>query len=293
MIVVGFDGSVHAQRALSWAAEQAELEGRPLAIVHAASAEDWLLGARLGYAGAEPPTLPDILASAQAVVDVAVAFVEGERPGLEVLGLARVGDPRNHLVELSDEAHLVVLGSHGRGAFASVLLGSVSVSVAKHARCPVVVVRPSREGVVTKGVLVGADGSPESLPVIEFAFRQASLRQLPLTVMHSSFDIAAASADDSAADSPDDLRVLLSESVAGLSEKFPDVPVTTELGYGLADECLTRRHRPRDLIVVGRRPATVLRKLTATSVSTSVLERAECPVAVVPEAEPPASSSAE
>ena len=80
-------------------------------------------------------------------------------------------------------------------------------------------------------------------------------------------------------------RLLLSESVAGLSEKFPDVHVTLQLGYGLVDECLTRGTRPMDLIVVGRHPVHSLAKLLAGSMSTAVLERSDSPVAVVPEAE--------
>lgn len=290
-IVVGVDGSPHAKRALTWAAEQAALEGRPLTVVHAAGEGDIHTAAWIGYEGAALQEVPDLLTTAREVVAEAVAAVEAAHPGLEVIGLPRVGDPRRTLVDLSETAHLVVLGSRGRGTFASMLLGSVSVNVAKHARCPVVVTRPTPHGVVKDGVLVGADGTQESLPVIEFAFRQASLRGVPLTVMHTSFDVAVAVANathvTATTDTPDDLRLLLSESVAGMKEKFPDVHVTLELGYGLVDECLTRGARPRDLIVVGRHPVHLLAKLLAGSISTAVLERADSPVAVVPEAEAP------
>jgi len=279
-IVVGVDGSEHAKRALLWAADQAVLEGRPLTVVHAAGEGDVRTAAWV-----QPG---DVLASARKVVRAAVTVAKTAHPSLAVHAVARIGDARRVLVELSETAHLLVVGSRGRGTLASMLLGSVSVNVAKHARCPVVVTRPGRHGVVTDGVLVGAEGTPESLPVIEFAFRQASLRGVPLTVMHTSFDVAAAVAitDNATDDSADDLRLLLSESVAGLKEKFPDVHVTLQLGYGLVDECLTRGLRPRDLIVVGRHPVHTLSKLLAGSVSTAVLERSDSPVAVVPEGAP-------
>lgn len=288
-VVVGVDGSQHAKRALTWAAEQAVLEGRPLTVVYAAGEGDVRTAAWAGVEGAALYDLRDVLASARKVVQDALEIVESKYPELEAIGLPRIGDPRHVLVDLSQTAHLVVVGSRGRGTFASMLLGSVSVNVAKHARCPVIVTRPTPHGVVKDGVLVGADGSPDSLPVIEFAFRQASLRGVPLTVMHTSFDVAVAVAAvtevPTPADDVEDLRLLLSESVAGLSEKFPDVHVTLELGYGLVDECLTRGTRPRDLIVVGRHPVHSLSKLLAGSMSTAVLERSDSPVAVVPEAE--------
>ena len=277
-IVVGVDGSQHAQRALTWAAEQATLEGRPLTVAHAARKGDLRTTTRM-------------TAKAREVVGEAVALAEAAQPGLEVVGAERVGDPRQVLVDLSEAAHLLVVGSRGRGTFRSMLLGSVSVNVAKHARCPVVVTRPGGPDDVKDGVLVGADGTPESLPVIEFAFRQASLLGVPLTVMHTSFDVAVAVAARSGAgatppDLADDLRVLLSESVAGLSEKFPDVQVSLQLGYGLVDECLTRGPHPRDLIVVGRHPVDSISKLLAGSICAAVLERSESPVAVVPERDP-------
>jgi len=108
--------------------------------------------------------------------------------------------------------------------------------------------------------------------------------------MHASFDAAVAAASvtrvPTPADGADDLRLLLSESVAGLSEKFPDVHVSLQLGYGLVDECLTRGPRPRDLIVVGRHPVHSISKLLTGAISAAVLERSDSPVAVVPEGDP-------
>lgn len=283
-IIVGVDGSEHAERALKWAAGQARLEGRQLTIVHAAGVGDIRSAA---WVGDEAVALSKTMETAQGVIRDALASTEAFHPDVEVVGVPLLGDPRPVLVDLSQDAHLVVVGSRGRGTFSSMLLGSVSVSVAKHAHCPVVVTRPGQDVVAEGGVLVGADGTAESLPVIEFAFRQASLRGVPLTVMHTSFDVrvALASTDQlpGPAAAPDDLRLLLSESVAGLSEKFPDVSVSLQLGSGLVDQCLAQGSRTRDLIVVGRHHGASIPKLLTASISAAVLERCESPVAVVPE----------
>jgi nucleotide-binding universal stress UspA family protein len=160
--------------------------------------------------------------------------------------------------------------------------------------CPVVVCRPVEPGTAGAGVVVGADGSPESLPVIEFAYRHAFLRGAPLTVLHSFFDAAAAVAQyHEARGEPavmpelDDLRAALTASVAGLEEDYPGVPVTLTLRHGLADQALAPRHAGWDLVVVGRHPMHSLGRLVTGSIATAVLERAACPVAVVPESRTP------
>lgn len=99
-------------------------------------------------------------------------------------GLPVYGDPRGVLIGLARQAHLIVMGSRGRGTVRSMLLGSVSAAVSKYASCPVAVRRPPRGRAHTCGVVVGSDVTPESVPVVEFAFEQASLRGVPLTVLH-------------------------------------------------------------------------------------------------------------
>jgi len=165
--------------------------------------------------------------------------------------------------------------------------------VSAHANCPVVVCRPEAEGDQRLGIVVGADGTRESLPVLEFAYRQASLRELPLTVLHSFWDAAVAVAQyeetrGRVAVQPDleHLRASLSASAAGLAETYPDVSATFTLRHGFADEALSPRHGGWDMVVVGRHPMTSMGRLLTGSVATAVLERAHATVAVVPEAAP-------
>jgi len=267
-ILVAVDGSVHAERAVHWAAEQASLEGRRLVAVAAGE-------------------------GARSIADDSMAQARQLHPELSAEAIALPGDPREVLIELSSRAHLLVIGSRGRGALKSMLLGSVSAAVSTHATCPVVVCRPPTARDASHGVIVGADGTRESLPVIEFAFRQASLRGLPLTVLHCFWDVVAAVADYHEAkgevvNAPEleELHLLLSESIAGFTEMFHDVPVTLRLKHGLVDEALSPRGKAWDLIVVGRHPMTTLSRILTGSIATAVVERAGSTVAVVPEALP-------
>lgn len=288
-IVVGVDGSAASERALDWAAEQAALERRPLTIVHATAPLGSVENAWLAQAGVDhTQMLADIRDETEQLLTEAADRARALAPGAEVHRFHLISDPRAVLIELSEQATMVVLGSRGRGPVASLLLGSVSVAVSKHARCPVVVVRPqSATGVGGRGVLVGADGTERSLPTMEFAYRQAALRGLPLTVLHCLWDAVGADvgshliADDDA--SYDDKRLLLAESVAGLGEAYPDVPVSLKLARGLADESLMAAAERMDLVVVGYHRTSRLNAIVFGSIAPTVLEHARCAVAVVPQ----------
>ena len=286
-IVVGIDGSEHAQRALLWAAEQADLEDRRLVVAHGLRGTlplevDWF-----GPTGGAPAALDRIEKdSGEAMVDAAVALARATRPGVEVHPHLVRDDPREVLIAAAREAHLVVVGSHGRSRWRTLALGSVSSAVGRHAACPVVVTHDDVPA-DHHGILAGADGTAQSLPVIEFAFRQASLHHVPLTVVHAFWDIAGERAhgrrvgpDETGVD---DLRLLLSESVAGFSEKFPDVEVDLELARGLVDRVLTEDGTAHSLVVVGRRAPFSWSRLLYASATTAVLEHARGPVAVVPQ----------
>lgn len=285
-IVCGVDGSADADRALHWASEQATFERRPLALVTAAGVDQ--VGA-LTWAGAGGTlVIPtgELVESARAIAESAAASVKTKWPDLDVVAHAASGDPREVLTTLSEKAHLVVLGSRGRGAVLSRVLGSVSTTVSRHAHCPVVVCRPASPGRVRKGVMVGADATPESRLVLEFAFQAASARGLPLTVVHSFYDmLAAANGPHLVAPAEGDLgeeRLLVAEALAGFAEKYSDVHVDTQLARGLPDDCLSADSQRWHLIVVGRHPTDSFSRMLSPIVATAVLERARTTVAVVP-----------
>lgn len=81
-----------------------------------------------------------------------------------------------------------------------------------------------------------------------------------------------------------ELEATLAESVAGLSERYPEVAVTRRLAPGLVDEAILDDDASWDLVVVGRHPWNSLTRWLTGSVAITVLERSHGLVAVVPEA---------
>lgn len=284
-IVVAADGSPAADRAVQWAAEQAALERRRLAVVTVAAPVHPLAAAGVGAAYVYPTE--DLLEQAGDVARSAAELALRHRPGIEVESVPLSGDPTSVLEGLSEDAHLLVLGSRGRGGVRSKALGSVGASVSRHASCPVVVARPGTDLKVKHGVLVGADATPESLPVLDFAFRQAALRSLPLTVLHSHQDaLAAVGGPRIGFEGEFDLeasRLALAESVTGFGEQHPDVHATIRTAHGAAADSLAAAADRHNLVVIGRHPVASLARRVSTTTATSVLERCHTTVAVVPE----------
>jgi nucleotide-binding universal stress UspA family protein len=285
-IVVGVDASDSSRRALAWAVDQAKLEHRAITLVHAVQAPN------LAYTDPAMVYPEEVRVAVRdeghRVLAAARSAVERSAAELEVHEVFRLDDPRNVLLEMSREAAMVVLGSRGRGKLKSLLLGSVGVALVRHAHCPVVIHRPANPGIVRNGVVVGADGSEESLPVLEFAYREASMRALPLTVVHCYWEVTeGSSAPYVVSAAPVDLeseRLLLAESMSGMAEKFPDVTVRSGFARGLPQEVLVRLGERTNLLVVGTHQGGRVARMLSGSVSVAVIEHASCPVAVVPTA---------
>jgi nucleotide-binding universal stress UspA family protein len=137
MIVVGIDGSDGARRALDFAVEEALMRDSDLRIVSA-----WHIPTQLFSSGAVAGQLDmeAFEASMRAAAESQVAAAVAGREGLRYELAMREGQPSVVLVEESERAELLVVGSRGHGGFSSLLLGSVSQQCAAHALCPVAIV---------------------------------------------------------------------------------------------------------------------------------------------------------
>ncbi|MDO3397926.1 universal stress protein [Nocardioides cremeus] len=280
-VVVAVDGSEHAEDALAWAADHAALHHRPLAVV---SVWEPVPSMWLDTTGINHTVLYAELASAGADrVKVAAEKARSLHPELSIETAVGRGDVRGELLRLSKRASLLVLGSRGRGPIRSLLLGSVSAAVARHALGPVVVVRPGGAG--GGGVLVGIDGTERSMGAVTAAYEQAAATGQHLTVLHCFWDARVAYAGAMVVDESDDaadVRALVAETTAGLAEKHPDVDVEVRIVRGLADQVLVAESQGRDLVVLGYHRQHALGEALFPSVVTSVLEHAHGAVMVVP-----------
>lgn len=136
VVTVGVDGSDESREALRWAAEYARARRCGLQVIGA-----WQHPVSYyGYAVALQDD--DLGKETEKLVRDAVADVLGDAPDVPVDVRIMTGPAAHLLVALSEESDLLVVGSRGHGAFAGMMLGSVSNYCVHHAACPVVVVRP-------------------------------------------------------------------------------------------------------------------------------------------------------
>jgi nucleotide-binding universal stress UspA family protein len=142
-IVVGVDGSPNSERALDWAMGQAAAVRAPLTViaVHEVAKSYW--GNIPVIGPGDEPVLEDLRRAAEDMTHRAA-----ERVGNAVLASVTVhavsGFVVKELVDASQDADLVVVGSRGGSGFARLLMGSVSSEVVQHSACPVVIVPHGR-----------------------------------------------------------------------------------------------------------------------------------------------------
>lgn len=307
-IVVGVDGSEHGKCALVWAAREAERRRSPLHIVTAYSVPIFAAsGLDGGYATVDDSVIRE---GAESVLRQAVDKVSAYN--IDVDATVENGDAAGVLLDVSESAELLVVGTRGRGGFVGRLLGSVSSALPAHAKCPTVTVplacaprlgedvtdkraradvaKASRQP-VENVVAVGVDGSEHArIAVLEAAGQAerlgAKLRVICAVPQYTgSLAWVPAPMDRTALFA--DIRTQLDAGSRWLKSHYPDLPMEYELLDGSPVDVLVEQSRHVELVVLGSRGRGGFAGMLLGSTSDGVLHHAKCPVMVVPDREDP------
>lgn len=276
-VVVGVRGGTAPEPALQLALDEAARRRLPVEVVHAYDTPHY---------GSIPTALvPGALRAARATAERAVQeAVDRARaagmiaPSVHVHAVVQEGDPASVLLLTADTAALLVVGTRGLGPVERALRGSVSARCLHRSQAPVIVVPESSGFPVDRWlgskVVVGVDGSPDSLSALTWATAQArewGATLVPVVALsHGAAPVALLGSSDVATA----LWRLVAEAGADDLEVQPQYPV------GPIVEALTGAVGSDDLLVLGaggHRAAA----LVGGSSSRRVAESAVCPVVVV------------
>ncbi|MET8130570.1 universal stress protein [Streptomyces sp. NPDC005251] len=284
-LVVGVDGSEPSLRAVDWAADEAALRGAPLRLVYASLWERYE-----GAALAEDLSKPSEQVTAEDIVRAAAQRARLRQADVKISTGVLPEEPEYALVRESRDACALVLGTRGRSGFVEMLLGSVSLTVAAHADCPVIVLRGNHDNQVRAGkhgrVVVGIGERTADSAALRFAVQEAKLRNATLDAVRA-WRWPAHETTDHPLFAGEPARLHEQHAAELLERALRDVPadvvVRRRMVEGHARHVLLDASDAADLLVVGSRRDAGHLGLQLGRVAHGVLHYSACPVAVVPE----------
>ena len=286
-IIIGVDGSDPSFEALRWAGYEARRRGAEIRIVSCYS-----IPAYGGLDGAIYPSSLDVdmlKEGAAAVVRRAIEIIEAIDPALVVEGATTMASAVVGVTDSAQPGDEIVVGATGHSGFHNGFIGSVATGVTHRAHVPVIVVpakSAAEAGDTMKKIVVGVDGSPESLLALDWAFGEALSSGAELAVVHAwiyPYAVSQGSIREVRKPMEADAVHELQASLDSLGSRLTDssVVVRSMLCECTPAEGLLKESSDADLVVVGSRGRGGLRSLLLGSVSRTVVQHAECPVAVI------------
>lgn len=272
-IAVGTNESAQSQEAVLWAARRAERAGLPLVILHVVD-DRWV---------ADPYPWFGVLEEAgDQLLKTAAGRIRGAFP-IPVTTRLLNGSVGGELARYSGKASMLVVGS-GSGHLGG-SLADRALQVAASAKVPVAVVGTQDLNGRT-GIVVGVDGSREATQAVAFAAAEADREGDELTVVYAvrtpdAFTDIGLSPASLAEMIAEEERVVLSETVAGLEQDYPDLKVRQVLDTERdpADALIQAASGAR-MLVVGSRGRGGFKRLLLGSTAHGVLKHLPCPTVI-------------
>lgn len=283
-IVVGMDGSAHADWALRWAVREADIRAAAIELVH-------------GYV-LHPHALMIGRSDRDVANDLMDAIIERNRSLLNSVEwdatlVPLLGGAATALIDVGEDADLIVVGSRGVGGFGGLFLGATSYRTAAHASTPVAVIRDGDDGDTrdgTSALIVGVDDSRGSRRALRWALDEAERRNVGLSVVHGYHEPSHPAL--ATVGTPEHLEQLhtraYDQAIAVVDDVIDAVDVPTKVEVkriitaGSPAGVLLDNAGADHLLVVGTRGRGALGRAVFGSVSHQCLHHAVGPMVVVP-----------
>jgi nucleotide-binding universal stress UspA family protein len=290
------DFSEHSRHALEHAIALARWSSAELVVMHVApslpsSPDAFLTG---------PVAVPLSESERKRLFDALARFARpAEESGVKlriVLEEGRVAERILAQVDASG-ANLIVLGTHGEGGFARLVLGSIAAKVLRLAHCPVVTVPPGEKlaspDVLFQTVLAAVDFSPASLDALVVARSLADGARAHLLVLHI---LETVPVDDPRAllhfGSAEFLSFLEVDARRRLEELAPSAEVLVAAGKPYREILRVAKEREAGFIVMGVQGRGAVSAALFGSTADHVVRSASCPVLTVRQTTPAARAEA-
>lgn len=286
-IVVGIDGSDRDKSCMTYAAGAATRAGRPLHLLHAQDIAVELAAAN-PIAARGLAFVPDLVLDTTVLAD-ALDWARQQWPDLQISGSEPWMHPEEALIDASDDAELIVVGSSRISGLERLLLGRSALAVSLHSRCPVVIMPEGGRTDIEGPVVLGFDGSDGARAAARRAFWVADLRDAPVRTVTSWY---AEVVDGHVVTTPgtpaweqveSGYRRMVEQGIADLREQYPHVEVDIRIARGPAAEVLVHESADASMLVIGSRGRGGFRGMLLGSVSHKVIETAASPVMVIRE----------